>query len=332
VFNDEPSLFPGEDVAVSREQHRLLYRIGQSYYVDGLTQQQIAKRFGLSRPKVSRLLRQARDAGIVNITLVPPTSGMADLERELERKYGLEEVVVVLVRDPQNLSAVARELGPAAAECLVRSVRGDETVGITWGTTILAVVDALPFKSWPNVTIVQIMGGLGPVDELEHSTELAQRAAQRLNARLRLLPAPAVVSTQAAAQALKSDNQIAETLALAARADIALVGLGVPSPDAILLRDGNIITQKDLKLVKEAGGIGDIALRYIDAYGAPLDLEINERIVGLTLEQIKAIPRVIGVAGGEAKYELIRAALRGKILSVLVTDHATAQALLAETD
>lgn len=319
-------------MAVSREQHRLLYRIAQSYYVDRLTQQQIAKRFGLSRPKVSRLLRQARDAGIVNITLVPPASGMADLERELERKYGLEEVVVVSVSDPRDLTAAARELGPAAAECLVRSIRGHEIVGITWGITMLAVVDALPFKSWPNVTIVQIMGGLGPVDELEHSTELAQRAAQRLNARLRLLPAPGVVSTRAAAQALKSDNQIAETLALAARADIVLVGLGVPSPDAILLRDGTIITQKDLELVEEAGAVGDIALRYVDAYGAPLDLEINERIIGLTLEQIKEIPRVIGVAGGEAKYEIIRAALRGKILNVLVTGHATAQALLAETD
>lgn len=319
-------------MAVSREQHRLLYRIAQSYYLDRLTQQQIAKRFGLSRPKVSRLLRQARDAGIVNITLVPPASGMADLERELERKYDLEEVVVVSVSDPRDLTAAARELGPAAAECLVRSVRGHEIVGMTWGTTMLAVVDALPFNSWPNVTIVQIMGGLGPVDELEHSTELAQRAAQRLSARLRLLPAPGVVSARATAQALKSDKQIAETLALAARADIALVGLGVPSPDAILLRDGTIITQKDLELVEEAGAVGDIALRHIDAYGAPLDLEINERIIGLTLEQIKEIPRVIGVAGGEAKYELIRAALRGKILNVLVTDHATAQALLAETD
>ena len=319
-------------MAVSREQHRLLYRIAQSYYVDRLTQQQIAKRFGLSRPKVSRLLRQARDAGIVNITLVPPTSGMADLERELERKYGLEEVIVVSVSDPQSLTAAARELGPAAAECLVRSVRGHEIVGITWGTTMLAVVDALPFKSWPNVTIVQIMGGLGPVDELEHSTELAQRAAQRLNARLRLLPAPGVVSTRATAQVLKSDNQISGTLALAARADIALVGLGVPSPDAILLRDGTIITQKDLELVEEAGAVGDIGLHYVDAHGAPLDLEINERIIGVTLEQIKEIPRVIGVAGGKAKYEIIRAALRGKILNVLVTDHATAQALLAETD
>ena len=319
-------------MAISREQHRLLYRIAQAYYFDGLTQQQIAKRFGLSRPKVSRLLQKARDAEIVNITLVPPTSGMADLERELEGKYGLEEMVIVSVSEPQNLTSVARELGPAAAECLVRRISGKEVVGIAWGTTILALVDALPFKSWPEVTIVQIMGGLGPVDELEHSTELARSMAQRFNARLRLVPAPGIVSTREAAQVLKSDKWIAETLALAAKADIALVGLGVPVPDAILLRDGSIITQKDLELLKEAGAVGDIALRYIDVYGRPLNVEINERIIGLTLEQIGNIPLVIGVAGGAAKYEMIRAALRGKILDVLVTDHATAQALLAETE
>jgi len=276
-------------------------------------------------------LQKARDERIVNVTLVPPTSGMADLERDLECRYSLEEVVIVSVSDPQNLTAVVRELGPATAECLVRCISGKEIVGITWGTTLLALVDALPFKSWPDVTIVQMLGGLGPVDALEHSTDLAQRIAQKFNARLRLLPAPGIVSTRAVAQALQSDNQIAETLALAARADIAIVGLGVPLPDSVLLRNGTIINQNGLERLKGAGAIGDIALRYIDLNGTLLDSEINERIVGLTLEQIKNIPRVIGVAGGEAKYEVIRAALRGKILDVLVTDHATAQALLAET-
>jgi DNA-binding transcriptional regulator LsrR (DeoR family) len=257
---------------------------------------------------------------------------MADLEHELEHRYDLEEAVVVQVSDPQNLTAVARELGPAAAECLIRPMRGEEIIAIAWGTTMLAVVDALPFESWPDATIVQLSGGLGPVDELEHSTELARRAAQKLNARLRLLPAPGIVSTRVAAQALKVDNQIAGALALAARADVAIVGLGIPSPDAIVLRDGTIISQKDLDILKAAGAVGDISLRYIDAYGTPVDLEINERIIGLTLEQIKNIPRVIGVAGGEAKYKVIHAALRGKILDVLVTDDATARALLAERD
>ncbi len=313
-----------------RDHYRLLYRIAQAYYIDGLTQQQIAKRFGLSRPKVSRLLSQAREEKIVNITIVPPPSGLADQECELERKYDLAEAVIVPVGNPPDVNAVKRELGPAAAECLIRSIRGDEVVGIAWGMSILAMVDALPFKPLPDVTIVQIIGGLGPVDELEHSTELARTLAQRFNARLRLLPAPGIVSTHAAAQALRSDRQIAETLALASRADIAVVGLGVPLPDTILLRDGTILNQRDLQLLEEAHAVGDIALRYIDANGAPLDLEINERIVGLTLEQIRRIPRVIGIAGGEAKYRVIRAALHGKILDVLVTDHATAQRLLTE--
>ena len=310
----------------------MLYRIAQAYYLDGLTQQQIAQRFGLSRPKISRLLSQARDEKIVNITLVPPSGDTADLERELEGKYGLAEAVVVSISDPRDLDAVKRELGPAAAECLLRSIRGDEVVGIAWGMSILATVNALPFKSWPNVTIVQLLGGLGPVDELEHSTELARTLAQRLNARLRLMPAPGIVSTQAAAQALRSDTQIAETLTLAAQADIALVGLGIPSPDSILLRDGMILTQADLAILEETGAVGDIGLRYMDADGSPLELEINERLIGLTLDQIKAIPRVIGVAGGKAKYQVIRAALQGEILDVLITDHATAQKLLGETD
>jgi len=315
---------------VSKDHHRLLYRIAQAYYFDDLTQQQIARRFGLSRPKVSRLLSQARDEKIVHVTLVPPPSGMADLEHALERQYGLAEAVVVPVSDPQDLATVKRELGPAAAECLLRSIRGDEVVGIAWGMSIMAAVDALPFKSWPDTTIVQITGGLGPAGELEHSAELARSLAQRFNARLRLLPAPGIVSTRAAARALKADKQIAETLDLAAGADIALVGLGILSPDAILLRDGTIIAQEDLRRLRDAQAVGDIGLRYINADGEPLDLEMDERIVGLTLEQIIEIPRVIGIAGGEAKYDMIRAALRGKILDVLVTDHATAQRLLEE--
>jgi DNA-binding transcriptional regulator LsrR (DeoR family) len=317
---------------VSQEQHRLLYRIAQAYYVDDLTQQQIAKRFGLSRPKVSRLLQKARDERIINVTLVPPASGMADLERELEHKYGLEEVVIAPISDPDDHSTVVRELGPAAAECLVRCISGKEIVGTEWGTTILVMVDALPFRSWPNVTIVQMLGGLGPVGALEHSTELAQRMAQKFNAKLRLLPAPGIVSTRAAAQELKSNSQVSETLALAAQADIAVVGLGVPLPVSVILRDGTIITPKELEHLKQAGAVGDIGLRYIDTYGKPLNLELNERIIGLTLEQIMSIPRVIGIAGGTVKYKIIRAALRGKILDVLVTDHITAQSLLAESN
>ena len=311
------------------EQHRLLYRIAQAYYVDGLTQKQIADRFGLSRPKVSRLLQKGRDNGVISITLFPPPNGMADLEHELERTFGLQEAVVVPVSNPGHHPTVVRELGPAAAECLNRCISGDEVIATAWGTSILAMADALPYRSWPGVTVVQLLGGLGPVETLEHSAELTQHLARKLGARLRLLPAPGVVASRQMAEALKSDAQISAALKLAAEADIALVGLGTPTPYSIVLRTGTILSVEELDRLQDLGAVGDIALRYMDSEGSPIDLEINDRIIGLTIDQIRNIPRVIGIAGGTAKHEMIRAALRGKILDVLVTDLATAEALLA---
>ncbi len=317
-------------MAISSEQHRLLYRIAQSYYVDGLTQKQIASRFGLSRPKVSRMLQSGRDNGIISISLLPPPNGMADLEHRLERRFGLQEVVVVPVSDPAHHPTVVRELGPAAAECLNCCISGNEVIATAWGTSILAMADALPYRSWPGVTVVQLLGGLGPVDTLEHSAELTQHLARKLGARLRLLPAPGIVASQQMAEALKSDAQISAVLDLAAGADVALVGLGAPTPYSIVLRTGTILSRQDLERLQELGAVGDIALRYLDRDGNPLGLEIDERIIGLTIEQIRQIPRVIGIAGGTAKYEMIRAALRGEILDVLVTDQLTAEMLLAK--
>jgi DNA-binding transcriptional regulator LsrR (DeoR family) len=320
------------NVQISELEHRLLYRIGQAYYNDGLTQEQIAGRFGLSRPKVSRLLQRARAEKIVDVLLVPPPSDMADTERALERRYGLEEAVVVPVDHPEDPGEVARALGPAAAECLTRCISGKGVIATTWGSSILAMVDALPYKPWPGVTVVQMLGGLGPVGHIEHSAELTQRIAQRFGAKLRLLPAPGIVATPEMAEALRSDSQIAQVLELAAQADIALVGLGVPSPESLLVRTGTILSQRDLELLQEAGAVGDISLCFLDAAGRPLDLELNARLVGLTLEQIARIPRVIGIAGGHLKHAIIRAALRGKILNVLITDQFAAQALLAEPE
>ena len=317
-------------MAVSSEQHRLLYRIAQAYYVGGLTQKQIANRFGLSRPKVSRLLQKGRDNGIISISLTPPPNGMANLEHELEQRFGLQEAVVVPVSDPAHHPTVVRELGPLAAECLLRCISGDEVIATAWGTSILAMSNALSYGSWPGVTVVQLLGGLGPVETLEHSAELTQHLARKLGAKLRLLPAPGIVATREMATALKSDAQIAAVLRLAAGADVALVGLGAPTPHSIVLCTGRILSGEDLERLQELGAVGDIALRYMDRDGNPVDLEINERIIGLTLEQIRNIPRVIGIAGGTAKHEMIRAALHGNILDVLVTDLSTAQTLLAE--
>ena len=243
----------------------------------------------------------------------------------------MQEAVIAPVSDETHHPTVVRELGPAAAACLNRCISGDEVIATAWGTSILAMANALPYRSWPGVTVVQLLGGLGPVETLEHSAELTQHLARKLGAKLRLLPAPGIVAGREMATALKSDTQIAAALRLASKADIALVGLGAPTPHSIVLRTGTILSSEDLERLQALGAVGDIALRYMDKDGNPINLEINERIIGLTLEQIGKIPRVIGIAGGTAKHDIIQAALHGNILDVLVTDLSTAETLLTAT-
>jgi DNA-binding transcriptional regulator LsrR (DeoR family) len=126
--------------------HQII-KVAKLYYEDGLTQQAIAERLRLSRPKISRLLQQARDDRIVQITIAPPFGAHTDLERQLETCYGLEEALVVDVTHPDASALVMRELGAAAADYFSHILQDHDIVGLTWGGTLAAMVDALPPRS-----------------------------------------------------------------------------------------------------------------------------------------------------------------------------------------
>ncbi len=307
---------------------KLLYKVATAYYEDGLTQRQIGERLGISRIKVSRLLQQARDEGIVQITIVSPQESNVAIERALEAKFGLLEAVVVTPNSYAD-NEMIQDLGVAAAACLVRCLDGDEVVGLSWGTTLRAVVDALPMKYWPHMTVVQILGGLGnPAAEI-HGADLARRMAQSFGAKLRLLPAPGVVKSRLVRDALVEDPQIEGTLALAEKANVVILGVGIPLHGSVVQRSG-ILSREEILRFTEDGAVGDIALRFLDNQGRPMEHEVNDRTIGLTIQQIQQIPRRIGVAGGERKYDVIGGALKGKLINVLVTDDQTALHLLAE--
>ena len=315
-------------MAVTGDRKKLLYKIAKSYYEDGLTQGQIGKRFGLSRIKVSRLLQEARAEKLVQITVISPEDSNADLERELEAQYGLDEVVIISPSSYEK-AVVTRELGPAGVDCLLRCLQGNEVLSVSWGSTLLSTVEALPITHWPELTVVQMMGGLGRPEAEVHGNDIARRMAQAFGAKPRLLSAPGVVSSKMVHDALMADPQISDTLALSARADVAMVGIGVPVPDSVVMQAGAIVAE-EVEQLKAMGAVGDIALRFFDADGRPIKHQINDRIIGLDPDQIKRIPRVIGIAGGAEKFEVIRAALRGKFINVLVTDDRIAARLLEE--
>lgn len=305
---------------------RLLYKIAHEYYEEGLSQKQIGLRFGISRIKVSRMLKQARQLKIVHIMLSPGNEKTDGLEHAIESKYGLHEAIVIGTDDMSNPRAILRLLGTAAAECLVRSIQGDEVISITWGHTLLAAVDALPAGNWPEVRIVQSLGGLSQPDSKINASDLARRTAQTLGANLTLLSSPGIVENKSIRDSLLNDPQIKHTLSLAANANIALVGIGVPGSSSLSL--GEIFDDSDFQRLTKHGIVGDIGLRFYDENGRHVKDEIDDQIIGLNLAQYKSIPRVIAVAGGVEKIPAIKAALIGKIINVLVIDDMTAEGLL----
>jgi DNA-binding transcriptional regulator LsrR (DeoR family) len=306
---------------------RLLTKVSKLYYEDNLNQDDIVARMHISRSTISRLLSQARDEGIVKIVVIPPTGTYAALETSIEQKYGVEEVIIADVSAPDSPQMMARELGAAAANYLFRVIDPNDVIGVSWGYTIRGMVAALEPKNFPNVRIVQMTGGIGKPESESHATELCHKLARTLSCKLALLPAPGVVQSKQTREVYLMDEHVRTAISLLPSITLAFVGIGSLNSYSISVRDETIMTQADLNEVVAKGGVGDIALRFIDANGQPVQSELSERIIGIDLDHLREIPRVVGVAGGVNKIEPIRAALRGKLIDVLITDQTTAEAL-----
>ena len=169
---------------------------------------------------------------------------------------------------------------------------------------------------------------LGNPNNETHAADLTRRLARILDGQAVLMPAPGIAGSRNTQVAFQSDPYVIQALELGVRADLAVFGIGAPRKDSILIQQGNIITWPELAALADRGAVGDINLRYFDSNGQPVASELDDRVVGLTIGDIRRIKHVVGIAGGSAKFEAIKAALEGKLVDVLVTDHILAQSLL----
>jgi DNA-binding transcriptional regulator LsrR (DeoR family) len=152
--------------------------------------------------------------------------------------------------------------------------------------------------------------------------------ARTISCKLALLPAPGVVNSKQTREVYLMDEHVRAAISLLPSITLAFVGIGSLNSYSISVRDETILTQTDLDEVGANGAVGDIALRFIDARGQQVKSELSNRIIGINLENLRQIPRVVGVAGGANKVEPIRAALLGRLIHVLITDQVTAEALV----
>lgn len=310
----------------------LIVKIARLYYEQGMRQPEIAVRLNMSQSRVSRLLKDAGDIGVVRTIVVEPPGMFTDLEQRVRDAYDLRDVVVagVAQEDAANEFVLLSAIGSVGARYLESTLQPSERVGLSsWSASLLAVVDAMaPARTKAAQSVVQLLGGVGDPTAQVKATRLAERLGSVTGADVHYFPAPGVVASQALRDSLLAEPQIASVREMWPDLTTALVGVGSVEPSALLASSGNTLPGDDLAELAGMGAVGDVCLNFFDDEGGEISSDLQGRTLGIDAATLKAVPRRIAVAGGKRKHQAIRGALLGGWCDVLITDSATALALL----
>lgn len=311
---------------------RLMVKCSQMYYEEHLNQGEIAEKLQISKSSVSRILSAAKKAKIIKITVNNPIKNQyIQLEKELEKRFDLKEVIVVdsMADEPEEIK---KELAKASAEYLERIIKDGQTIGVTWGTTLNKIKNYINNDKKRDITFLPLVGGIGETNINIHPNSIALGLARKFKGDCKLLHAPSIVDDPVRKDMLIEDKNIQSLFKLMKDVDISLMGIGYPLLNTSTLLESGYFTMKYIKKLEELGAIADISSLFIDKYGKGDNFELNRRVIGIDLEDIKKIPLKIGIAGYVAKKRAILAALVGGYIDVLITDENTAEAILALSD
>jgi DNA-binding transcriptional regulator LsrR (DeoR family) len=305
----------------------LLVKAARMYFLDGRSQDDIARVLGTSRSNVSRMLGTARTLGIVEIRIQDEYGRDADLEEALAARFGLTHVRVAVFRPRQDALAAT---GAVAADWLDRTLRNGQILALSSGVSVGAIVSAVAVDGPRDVEVVPLVGGLATGRSRVASQELVRELAARLGATYRCLHGPALLHSDSARDALLAEPSIGRILARARSADIALVGIGAIDSDSTTeVLEGLGMTDADRSALLSQHPVGNICCRFYDAGGRPLRGVVHDRVLGVDLDDLRRIPTVIGVATGAERTATVHAALRGGLVRGLITDASLAHSILS---
>ncbi len=305
------------------------------YHTRGLRQSAVAERLHISQSRVSRLLDQAVELGIVRTVVVLPQYQQSILEQELAYAYELKEVHVHDLGEIGDESRLEQELGQLLALHLQSAPLDARVVGYSsWSRTLAETVRILqPLPQSSTKYVVEMVGDLGPPTLQHLASQNTQKLATQTGAQPVFLRVPGVLPSREVKQALLDhDSHARAALSKLDELDFAMTGIGAGGIAAPLRVGDNFFTAEQVARAKRMGAVGELNLRHIAEDGEPVNVDIEELVVGATLEQLRSADRRLGVAGGPSKYRAIRAALVGGWLNVLVTDSTTAQWLLSHRE
>jgi DNA-binding transcriptional regulator LsrR (DeoR family) len=311
---------------LSRDDHELLARIAHRYYVDSRTQEEIAAEFGLSRPKVQRLLERARWSGVVDIHIAAPPWLQLDLEAQLRDAFQLTDVIVSPARVDADADARREPVARSAAGYLARRLRDGSVVAVSHGRVAGEVPRFFRPSRHLECTFASAMGGSPRVDTPTNPNEICRALAERCGGRAESLYAPAYVESEEMRDRLLEQEAVAHTLRIAAQASVALVGIGGTDDDCTMVRSG-CLSLSEIARLREQGAVGDVLGNYVDAEGRSVASPHSNRLIGLSVDQLRRIETVVAVVSEAGKLQAINGVLRAGVVDVLIVDEGNARLL-----
>ena len=299
--------------------------IASLYYYQDITQEELSRRFSLSRAKISRLLKRAREEGVVEIRVHQHPGVSSEFEQEFVARFGIDRLLVSL--DQQDPEAQRIAVAGLVANHLVRTLTEGMIVATGMGRNVAAVADCVP-PTRRAVTFVCAIGGSVRAGEHMNPDHICRRLAVRFGGESETLYAPALVADAALRDELYRNDTVKLTLDRARRADAALVGIGDLSEDSNMVRMGWFSPQ-EVAEARLAGTIGDImGYDFIDIHGRASSANMQGRVIGLTTRDLGRIPNVIAIASENTKAAAILGALRTGIVNTLATSSTNARTIL----
>ena len=299
-------------------------RIAWMYYVEGLTQNDIADRLGIGRVTVVRNINEAIKQREVKIWIEGDVSECFALEAELKQAFGFKDAVVV--PEPVMVGNVTKAIGVAAGMYVSDTLSDDMTVGVGWGATLYESLQTLAPRELENVQVISLLGGIVQARKF-NPAEFAWQFARIMGADCYLFQAPAVVDSPETREALIERCGLRDIFRRAERLDLALLSVGAMAPSSTAFRF-NLISDEERVALMKLGAVGDLLFNFFDRDGNLVDHPVNSRVMSLPIAQLRGVPARVIASGGNEKVECLLGAIKLIDCNVLITNEATARELL----
>ena len=311
------------------QREELLATVASLYYNLNQSQSEIASRLDVSVATVSRYIKEARERGIIQFVIRMPIPRDLETEQLFVRKYGLKDAYILQTSGEADSNALLQGIGRLASvylEHVIGSFAPGASIGVAWGTGVHAAVSALPDHYAQNIDVVQLLGGVGEL--VVDSPDLGRIVAQKLGGRHYDLHAPMLVERITSRDLFLQEPVVLEGIIRARGVRLAITGIGSVNDEASSFLRAGLLSRSELSTLRQSGAIGETCGRFFDVNGKWEQFEINQRIIGLELSDLRQIPQSVAIARGITKAPAILGALHGGFTRVLATDDITARAIL----